>query len=242
MDQAALLLKIQETDLAILRGRKRLDEMPEKTAILEMRKRIRDLENLLARTQDAYQTIDRAVTLHEDEAASIGAKLEVEQTKLMSGAVTNPKEVQAISRELDSLTRHKDKVEVTAMAEMEKREQAAAQRDKVGAAVAQAKAKEADLVEQYKTNGGRIQVEIQRLEAQRTAIASKMDADLLARYEALRESKHGIGVGMLEGDICSICRVDLPADKVEALRAGPAIGMCSACHRLLVVEPGSDGA
>jgi predicted nucleic acid-binding Zn-ribbon protein len=243
MDQATLLVTLQDTDLAVLRARKRLEEMPEKTAVLELRKRIRELDSLRVRMQAAWDAIDHTVKRHEDEAAILDAKIETEQAKLMSGQVTNPKEVQNISREMDSLRRHKDKLENGTLDEMEKRETADAQRRKVEAAIDVAKRNEAAALTTFQTTGADIQREIDRLAATRITVAREMESGLLARYEALRDMKHGIAVGVLRDETCSACRVELPSERVQALLdEGTPIATCPTCHRLLIVRAASDAA
>jgi predicted nucleic acid-binding Zn-ribbon protein len=59
---------------------------------------------------------------------------------------------------------------------------------------------------------------------------------MLQRYVTLCEAKAGIGVGRLEGDSCSACRMQLPAESVAALVAGSDVGICTHCHRLIVVR------
>lgn len=237
MDQAVLITKLQDLDLELMRARKRLDEMPEKAAILQMRKKVADFEALRARAQAAYEAVEGAVKRSEDETASLDVKMDAEQAKLMSGDVTNPKEVANISRELDSLRRQKDKLDNETLAQMEKVETAAAQRDKIDGAIAEGKRREAALVKDYQNKGGTMTADLGRLQAERATVAAAIDPELLGQYEHLRETKHGIGLGALHDAMCSACRVELPSDKVEALLAGPAIATCPTCHRLLIVTP-----
>lgn len=242
MDQADLLVKLQDTDIALTRARKRLDEMPEKTAILEQRKRIRDLEGLRAKTHAAWEAVDRSATRHEDEAATLSGKIDSEQTKVMSGEVTNAKEVANITRELDSLKRQKDKLENGILDEMEKRETVAEQRAKVDRALGVARAKEEALIKDFQAKGTEITRQIERLTAERSAAARAMEVDLLLCYEELREAKHGVGAGVLQAETCSACRMELPSDKVAELVCGPPIGICPTCHRLLVISLPSEEA
>jgi predicted nucleic acid-binding Zn-ribbon protein len=238
MDQAKLLIKLQDTDLAMMRARKRLDEMPEKASVLETRKRIRELDSLRTKTHAAWEAVDREVRKHEDEAAALSAKIDTEQDRLMSGSVTNPKEVQNISREMDSLKRHKDKLENSMLDEMENREMAAEHTAKVDTAIEVARRKEAAAIADFQGKSGELQSIIQRLVGERALLAREIEAGLLARYESLRDEKHGIGAGTLKDGMCSACRMELPAEKTQALRdVGSPIGICPACHRLLVVVP-----
>jgi predicted nucleic acid-binding Zn-ribbon protein len=237
VDQTVLLTKLQDLDLEIMRGHKRLDELPEKAAILEMRKKIRDFETVRARTVQVFESVDRAVKKAEDESAALTGKIDAEQAKMMSGEVTNPKEVANLSRELASLQRQKDKLDNDTLDLMEKREKASQQRDKVDAAIAEAHRREEGLVRDYQSRGGEVSAEVGRLEAERKLVAAALDAALLDQYEKLREQKHGIGLGVLHDQTCSACRMELPSDKVNVLKAGPPVAVCPACHRLLVVTP-----
>ncbi|HEY3318225.1 MAG TPA: hypothetical protein VGK50_07370 [Coriobacteriia bacterium] len=237
MDQSDLITKLQDLDLELLRARKRLDEMPEKAAILTMRRKVAELEAIRSRAQQAHDAVDGAVRKREDETVLLDQKMQAEQEKLMSGEVTNPKEVANISRELDSLRRQKEKLESDTLAEMEKREKAAEQVAKVDAAIAEGKRRESVLVKDFQGKGGTLTSDIGRIEAERAAIAAALEPALLGQYEHLRETKHGIGLGVLHDATCSACRVELPSNKLEGLRGGPPIGVCPACHRLLVVAP-----
>lgn len=237
MDQTVLIRKLQDLDLELARARKKLDEMPEKAAILTMRRKVTEFEALRSRAEQARDAVDAVVRKREDETVLLDQKMEAEQAKLMSGDVTNPKEVANISRELDSLRRQKEKLEADTLAEMEKREKAAEQVAKVEGAIAEGKRREEILVKDFQAKGGEMTTGISRLEAERAAVAAALDPELLARYERLREAKHGIGLGVLHDATCTACRVELPSTKVSALRAGEPIGICPACHRLLVVTP-----
>ena len=62
-------------------------------------------------------------------------------------------------------------------------------------------------------------------------------ADTLKRYEVSRETRGGVGVGELDGETCTACRMALPAERVRELQNGPEIGTCPQCRRLIVVRP-----
>lgn len=238
MDQGAALLDLQETDLSIVRSEKRLDEMPEKLAILETRKKIREVEGLRLQAEELVARLQRAIAKHEDECSSVTEKLESEQAKFMSGEIVNPKELTHISREMDALKRRLDKLEMEEMALMERVEKARAQVDKVDAALAQLAAKEVAVTGTFKAKGSELIAEIERMKAHREALLPTIEPDLLSRYESNRATKSGIGVGRLDGSKCTACHMELPAERVEDLRGGPEIGVCPGCKRLIVTGTG----
>jgi predicted nucleic acid-binding Zn-ribbon protein len=236
MSLAKTLRELQQADLELGRLERRLAEMPEKRAILEARKRIEDIRSLKTRTDAFVAEIEREIKRYEDEVAIVSAKLESEQAKLLSGSITNPKEVQHISRELDALKRNKDRLENHILGEMEKRERAFQQQAKVDHAIEDAQAKEAELVEGFKGKGGTLQAEIDGFRRSREALLGEIDDETRLRYESLIESKGGVAVGILSGATCGACRMELPADRVDELVSGPDIGECPLCHRLLIVR------
>lgn len=240
MDQGETLLSLQETDLETIRAEKRLDELPVKQSILAIRKKTRDVQVLKTKTGDLVAGFARAMSRNEDETAQIAEKFETEQAKVMSGEITNPKEIQHLTREMDSLRRRKEKLEMEDLDLMERAEKAAGQVAKVDAALEQLAAQEATLTAQFRTEGGELQTELEELAKGRTVLASKLGGELLGRYEALRAAKGGVGAALLKGHMCSACRMELPAQRIEELLAGPEIGVCPVCKRLLVVKPDQD--
>lgn len=235
MQQGQALLELQATDLEILRAEKRLEEIPEKRAILDARHKIREVEALRAKAEGIAANLERGVSRNEDECAGLTAKIEDEQIKIMSGDITNPKELQHIAREMDALKRRRDKLEMEQMKLMERVEVGRAQVAKVDAALVQLARREEELTLAFKSKGGEMIAAIEALKARREELAAGIGPDLLGRYDTLRASRAGLGAGRLSGQSCTACRMELPAQRVQELSAGPEIGICPNCKRLLVV-------
>jgi len=236
MSEGEALVALMEQDLAIARSEKSLDELPEKRAVLQLRKRLREIETVRDRARAYCHKTETLIARSNDEAAAVQNKLDAEQAKVLSGAVTNPKELQNLTRELGALKRKIDAIEFEELRIMEKAEAGAEQLAKVEAALAEGVAKEAALIEEFKIKGGQLQTEIGRMKEARAKFAAELPPARLAKYEALRESKHGIAVGILKGDLCSACRTQIPAHEAQAIQAGPEIAECPNCKRMLVVR------
>ncbi|MBC7266418.1 MAG: hypothetical protein H5T75_05530 [Coriobacteriia bacterium] len=234
-EQAARLYELGETDLLIGRLSKELDELPVKTELLQLRRKEKELQALLEKADAFVSSAARDVKRLEDDLAQIEARIAAAK-KQAQAAIGNHKEIQNLLMEAESLSRQKDKKEGELLEAMERSEAGQAKRSEIEALLAKAQEREARLVERYRAEGGDLQQRIAAAEARRRSLAASLDPALLRRYEDLRQAKHGIGVGRFEDGRCSVCRIDLPADKVEALVSGGPIGQCSNCHRLLVVE------
>lgn len=234
--QAAALLELAETDLAIARLSKELDELPVKTELLRLKRTEKELEALQQKANALIAAIEREVKRLEDELAQIDEKIAVTRARADAVAAVDHKELANLMKEVDSLVRHKSKKEDELVDAMERSEKAAEKRAEIDTAIEQAQAKESALADRYRAEGGDIQRRIAELQARRESLAGALDTALLARYEAVKAAKHGIGVGRFEDGRCSVCHIDLPADRVQALESSGPIGECPNCHRILVVS------
>ena len=235
MPESDALLALQDLDLEVMRAEKRLDELPEKRAILEARAKIAEVQQLKGRAELLVRKLEAELRAHQDEISTLTEKLATEQKKVME--TSDHRMVQSITREMDGLKRRRDKVEMLSLQLMERIDKANGQLDKVNAALDQLGAKEEALVEQFKSEGGKLQTDIATLNARRDAYASQLSPETLERYRTVRDQKGGIGVGKLEDATCSACRMELPAERVKELRdSGSDVGVCPECKRLIVIS------
>jgi predicted nucleic acid-binding Zn-ribbon protein len=234
MTQSGPLLELQALDLELLRSAKRLEELPEKLAILEVRSKRRDVEGVRGKADIVLAKLKSDLRAHQDEITSLTAKIDQEQKTVME--TTDHRAVASITREMDGLKRRRDKVEMESLQLMERIDKAVAQTAQIDHALAQLAEKETALIGQFKTVGGELQAHIAKAERKRAALAKSLPAELIKQYESARSSKGGVGVGELDGNTCTACRMVLPAEKVRELSAGPEIGTCPQCRRLIVVR------
>ncbi|HEY5517214.1 MAG TPA: C4-type zinc ribbon domain-containing protein [Coriobacteriia bacterium] len=236
MHLARALTELQEHDLAILRLERELEEMPEKRGILTARAKLADVERIRERTAEAIRAMDAVSKRLEDQIEALGVKMDAEQAKLVSGQIASPKELQSVAMELDALRRRVAGLEVQLLAEMQKRENGDAQLAKIDAALEAGHRTEATLTERFKEHGSSVLDRIGVEKRAKAALLASVEESMRTRYESLRETRHGIAVGTLDGSMCGACRVTLPAGKVAALEAGPDIGACPSCGRILIVR------
>jgi len=243
MTEGASLLELQEVDLQLKRSTKQLDEMPEKKAIITARHKLKDVEALRAKAAEFVRRVEQEVSRLEDEGATLTTKITSEQKRVMSGDITNAKELQHITREVDSLKRRREKTEMELLAAMERVEKAKSQETKVQSAIEKLQASEGRLVDEFKDKGGGLQTQIDQLTRVRERLCAQLPSELLEKYESLRSAKGGVGAGRLDVATCTACRIELPAQRVSELSAQGGITECPACRRLLVIvdEEGSSG-
>jgi predicted nucleic acid-binding Zn-ribbon protein len=235
MDTAHALLDLQEADLEITRAERRLDELPEKAKILQLRHKMDDVGKLREKTAEFASRLSREIAKLEDAVAQTTGKMDEEQAKLLSGQITNPKELANISTEIDLLRRKKEQFENDMMALMEKRELAQLQVSKIDEALSKATGDEGKLVTRFQKAGGDILAQIEKLKRRRKRLEKAVDPPVLERYERIRNARNGIAAGKLEGDMCGCCRTTLPAVALLSMREPGTVSECPNCRRLLVV-------
>ena len=87
----------------------------------------------------------------------------------------------------------------------------------------------ADLEEKSKTLQGRLE----ELKKERAELASKIDEDLLDRFDRLFESKGDAAVVAIEHGICTGCHMKVTTATAMHAKAGKEIVSCEQCGRIL---------
>jgi hypothetical protein len=85
-------------------------------------------------------------------------------------------------------------------------------------------------------NEAGIDAEIETELAARAVQASVLPADLVARYEKIRDHLGGVGAARLIENHCGGCHLVMPSMEVERIRRLPPdqIATCDQCGRILV--------
>ena len=129
------------------------------------------------------------------------------------------KEIQKIEDQELELMDQAEKLKVEVAAE-EKR--AAGARDSIGRQMA-------DLDEKAKTLEGRLS----QLTAERTELSSKVEEELLSRFERLFASKGDAAVVALEHEVCTGCHMKVTTQTAHRVKNGKEIVSCEQCGRIL---------
>lgn len=230
MNQAAHLYLLQKLD----------------TQLDQIQARVAEIDRLLSedeRIQAARQATD---TAHRNlENARLEArnadhlvsdqkvKIEQSEASLYGGKIHNPKELQDLQREIESLKRHLATLEdrqLETMIALEETEQVASTVDgtleKTQAEVIQAKAGLAGERERLlKTR--------QRLETERSVALSPILEANLQIYNRIREQRKGIAVACIDDETCSTCGAPIRPAEAQAARLQSALHYCSSCGRVL---------
>ena len=188
-----------------------------------------------AATAERDELVRRQADL-EAELADIERRMTELDRRMRSGLVSAPRDLQAMAAQIDSMKRRRSDLEDAELEIMEALDpleaQISALQDRWAvlddeAAELRAAVGEAESVIDRELAGV--------LEARRDA-AAPLPADLMARYERLRQRLGGVGAAPLVGSSCGGCHLSIPAGELDHIRRLPpdAVATCEQCGRILV--------
>jgi hypothetical protein len=229
------ILELQDLDLAIDRLQARRRELESGEDIRIARERVDGLEERVGETRLALGSIDQEQRRLETEVATLDAKIGAEERRLYDGSVANPKELESIQHEVQALHRRKSLIEDDVLSQMERREEVGSRLPPMEAELAEARDRLAEIggdsVRELEDIGRALAERI----AERAALATAFDEELLELYEDLRAQKRGVGAAALLDGVCQGCHQKLSPLELERIKRSEGIRRCEYCRRILVL-------
>ncbi len=230
------LLVVQEHDTALDVLRHRREALPERADLVA---RLAEGARLHAGLVEMRAQRD-GVLLEErrldDEARLLTEKAKEVESRLYSGSVSSPRELQAMQADLEQIKRHRSSLEDRELEIMEQRESLDVEAAEAEKAVLGVAAEVERLQAAIASAEEEIGAEIASESARRDLLARAMPAGLIEAYERRRARSRGVGAARLLGNTCQGCRLSIPATEVDRIRRatddGPAY--CDNCGAILV--------
>jgi predicted nucleic acid-binding Zn-ribbon protein len=153
-----------------------------------------------------------------------------------SGQIKDPKALERMLGELQSLHRRINDLEDVEIEVMERLEEAQRSLDERTAELARLETENADLQVSYEKTSADLEAQLAAVKDERNTAVSGMPADLMALYEKLRAQKDGVGAAALRQRECSGCRLRLNASDLGIIAKAPTdeVVRCEECNRILV--------
>jgi predicted nucleic acid-binding Zn-ribbon protein len=238
VDDGALqrLLDLQSEDSAIKRCEDRLRNLPEAVRLKQVSTQLAELET---DSEIARKQLDEIIREHNRLEGEIGLgdqKIQKEEQRLFSGAVSNPKELGSLQAEVAMLKRKRAELEDQLLEMM-------VQKDDASATLGSLEKERSDAAQQAEALQGtvaslttEIEGELVSHRSTRAEVATSVPNDLLSLYEKVRATKGGVGAAALVDSTCQGCHTRLPSKEAERLRAERGLQRCDNCGRILVVQ------
>jgi hypothetical protein len=184
---------------------------------------------------DQKKLADLRAALHnrELEAKGLDAKIKELNQRLYSGTVSNPKELDGLSKDLEMHTRQRSSLDDRLLELMDGVEQAQARFNTQSGLVKQVDDKRASELESLARERETLAMQMARLDADREKTRSLLGGDTVRIYDRLRLTKGGRALGQLRRDSCGACGVTVPTGLVNRVRGGAEIVYCTSCGRIL---------
>jgi predicted nucleic acid-binding Zn-ribbon protein len=231
MTTASDLLGLQEIDLLRDKNRAQLADIDARLIETEELIAARQAVEDAAADLDALRKDQRAI---ETQIADLDAKINPLEKKLYGGSVRNPKELSDLQKESEILKAQRSKIEDRGLEYVEAVESAEADLKAARAALAAIEASWKD--EQAGLRNARLRIERddEQLTTERNRRATGVQPVTLAEYEKNRHARQGRAVARIERGTCSGCRISLPTNLVQKVRAATSLIQCPSCERILV--------
>lgn len=159
-----------------------------------------------------------------------------DRDRMDKGLITNPKDLERMGHELESLERRISTLEDEELEVMEKLEEAQGELTKLEQLVAETDERLAALATARDEKLADLDERLQEVQGRRGPAAEGLPEDLVALYTRLREQKGGVGAAPLRARECGGCRLTI--DSVELTRikglAEDEVVRCEECQRILV--------
>jgi len=191
------------------------------------------------------QRRDAQILVDDLTAEQHKVDLDVEQVKtrrtrdrerMDQGLITNPKDLERMQGELESLERRITTLEDEELEVMARLEDAQKDLDGFLSQVSDADERLGSLAAARDEKLAALDTELASLDAERTSATETLPADLLGLYDKLREAKGGVGAALLRARECGGCRLTLDAHEIADIRSKPEdeVVRCEECQRILV--------
>jgi len=231
MSRPHSLYRLQEIDIALDRNFARLEEIK---SILEDSEEIRKAKLGVANATATLKSNQSVLGSAEHKVEMQRSKIVETEKMLYGGTVTNPKELQDLQMEAESLKRYLSTLEDRLLDEMVVIEQAELDLETAQNILENITAAKAVEHKELKEEQAQLERENERLESSREAALVSVSDDDLRLYEKLRQKQGGYAVALLESDgSCSMCGLSISASQQQVIRSGTSIEQCSQCKRIL---------
>ncbi|MGB2894968.1 MAG: C4-type zinc ribbon domain-containing protein [Anaerolineales bacterium] len=230
MSRVSNIFRLQELDLEISRCHGRIAEidvlLADDDEVTSARADLESREEKLAEARLANSSADHAVE-------SQRAKIENTEKALYSGSVTNPKELEDLTLESQSLKRYLDTLEDRLLEAMVALEENEIKHDQASQKLTQLIARKSGENDLLAADRLDLLATIERTETERDAALSNISADDLKIYDKFRKRFDGVALALTRDSSCGVCGVDLARSIEQDIRSGNTLIYCEQCGRIL---------
>jgi predicted nucleic acid-binding Zn-ribbon protein len=228
LEQLAALAKIADIDAEALRSDTELKDIPERLG--ELDNDVKRLGELLNAERVELNDAEALLVAQDEELQNQNQSLA--KSKAKGARARTMRETDAVDRELEVIRRmmkEREEGRATLRAAIDKRRGSAGKHEKELAELQQFAAEERAKAE---VRLAELRATREKVMAGRRELAVKIPADVMRRYEMIRE-KRSAGAVPIKNGICGGCNTSVRPNQAIAVLRGETFEQCPRCQRLM---------
>ncbi len=230
------LLELADLDAELGRLEHRRRNLPEHAQVATLEQRDRQLRDEIAALEAREGDLRREQVKADTDVEQVRSRIARDRTRLDTGQVSSPRELENLQSEIESLLRRQSDLEDVELDVMERLEAAQGRLKEAGAERVSVGAELESVVGRRDTALAELGGLSARAADRRAAVAEQEPADLLDLYERPRVQHGGVGAAALRRGQCQGCHLTLNTADLNVIRAAAPddVVRCEECRRILV--------
>jgi uncharacterized protein len=230
------LLDVQELDSRLDALHHQLATIPEAVELGHLATRRVEVDGAVRDLRVEVDDLTAEQKRADADVEQVKARRVRDQGMIDAGSISDPKALQRMLGELESLQRRISDLEDTEIEVMERLETAQASLEERSHELEEIDARATALEAARADKAAELERSLQDVAKQRAELAGEVPDDLLALYTKLREQKGGVGAAALRRKECTGCRLTLNPSDLARIVAAPTdeVIRCEECSRILI--------
>jgi predicted nucleic acid-binding Zn-ribbon protein len=230
MSDSLNLYRLQQLDTRLAQVDLRLKAISES---LESNAQLKESKARLEAADGKKQALAQELKQKEVDAQEKKIKIEQIESSLYGGAVQNPKELQGLQAEVESLKRALASLEEQELMEMisldEIQNEVKTASENYHEILERVSRENKDLAEEQKN----LIKESERLSIERQAVVQSIEEKHIKLYDEIREQRHGIAVTTISDNSCDSCGSVLTPAQQQSAHHSNQLFRCPSCGRIV---------
>ena len=231
MSDLLALYRIQELELDIIDRSKRIKSI---NAQMEEDDALREAEAQFATAGADFEDAAKQAADMAAEIAALVEKRAAAETRLYSGEVTNPKELQDMQMETEALARRKTVLDEELLRLNGLRDERKRLLDESEAALNAVRAEHSEQNRELQAEKETLSTSVTDMLARRKGAIKEIPPDMFKIYNGMRMPKSNRPIAVLNENACTICGIEQNHTVIVAINRKEGMVNCQNCGRILI--------
>lgn len=232
MEQLDLLRNLEEHHNSLKVYQKELFNLKNDSMVNKTEEKILDTEEKLSRLKSSQEKIKDRLKQSNTRLKDYNFKIEEIENNLYKGQITDLKQLEYLNDEKDKLKEIISDTEIEIIEFMDEVENIDEELLTIESFLEDIKDKNNKLKSKYRDLEEDLKDKIKSEEDEIIALESKIDVNLLNKYNMIRKNK-GTGIAGVKDTICSGCNMLIPTVLIDRLNNQKELIYCECCGRIL---------